>query len=279
MAAPYRLRRASRGTVFEAPEPGLYVAASGDVRQYVAVNFANREFSDINNSHVRENTSAQAAGIPVLPPRTLVLHVVRRPSADRRGVVYLSPEDHALAMRLTFENYWPLIFLVIIPYLWWVRRDTAMDLSRKHLKLSTLLRSALVVGLVLALMQPVLYKSSSAVSVVYLLDVSNSVQPGAIKGALDWITKTNDAGRPDHAQFVAFGSNSLPFDTVEELRKVQVADAASRRLRRPERDRSRRRAGPRPAQLFAQSSQASCPDLRRQRKLRRHRRRSGAAES
>ena len=33
-------------------------------------------------------------------------------------------------MRLTFENYWPLIFLVIIPYLWWVRRDTAMDLSR-----------------------------------------------------------------------------------------------------------------------------------------------------
>ena len=126
-------------------------------------------------------------------------------------------------MRLTFENYWPLIFLAIIPYLWWVRRDTAMDLSRKHLKLSTLLRSALVVGLVLALMQPVLYKSSSAISVVYLLDVSSSVHPGAIKGALEWITKTNEAGRPDHAQFVAFGSNSLPFDTVEELRKVQVA--------------------------------------------------------
>ena len=125
-------------------------------------------------------------------------------------------------MRLTFENYWPLIFLAIIPYLWWVRRDTAMDLSRKHLKLSTLLRSALVVGLVLALMQPVLYKSSSAISVIYLLDVSSSVHPGAIKGALEWITKTNDAGRPDHAQFVAFGSNSLPFDTVEELRKVKV---------------------------------------------------------
>jgi Aerotolerance regulator N-terminal len=51
------------GTVFEAEEPGLYVASSGDIRQYVAVNFSNREFSDINNSHVKEDSSAQTAGI------------------------------------------------------------------------------------------------------------------------------------------------------------------------------------------------------------------------
>lgn len=54
------------GTVFEAPEAGLYVATSGDVRQYVAVNFANRDFSDINNSRVRENGPAQAAAVPFL---------------------------------------------------------------------------------------------------------------------------------------------------------------------------------------------------------------------
>ena len=126
-------------------------------------------------------------------------------------------------MRLTFEVYWPLIFLGIIPYLWWVRRGTAMDLSPKHLQLSTLLRSALIGGLVLALMQPILYVASSAVSVVYLVDVSQSVQPGAIKEAIAWITSTNDSGRPDHAQFVAFGSNSIPFDTVEGLRKVQIS--------------------------------------------------------
>src|SRR5262249_28549595 len=40
---------------------------------------------------------------------------------------------------------------------------------------------------------------------------------------IEWITKTNDAGRPDHTQFVAFGSNSMAFDSVEGLRKVQVA--------------------------------------------------------
>ena len=52
------------GTVFEAPDPGLFVASSGDVRQYVAVNFSSRAFSDINSSDVKENGSAKTAGIP-----------------------------------------------------------------------------------------------------------------------------------------------------------------------------------------------------------------------
>lgn len=54
------------GTVFDAADPGLYVASSGDIRQYVAVNFANREFSDINDSNIRENSATQVAGIPFL---------------------------------------------------------------------------------------------------------------------------------------------------------------------------------------------------------------------
>jgi hypothetical protein len=62
--SPLPTQESVAGTVFEASEPGLYVASSGDVRQYIAVNFANREFSDINNSKVRENTSTEAAGLP-----------------------------------------------------------------------------------------------------------------------------------------------------------------------------------------------------------------------
>ena len=48
------------GTAFEALDPGLYVASQGTVRQYVAVNFANRQYSDINNSHVRQSRKARA---------------------------------------------------------------------------------------------------------------------------------------------------------------------------------------------------------------------------
>jgi uncharacterized membrane protein len=126
-------------------------------------------------------------------------------------------------MRLTFESYWPLILLAIIPWLWWVRRRTTMDLSPQHLMLSTIVRTAIVVGLILALMQPVIYRASSAISVVYLLDVSQSVEPNAIKQAIDWISRTNDAGRPDDARFVAFGANTMPFDSLAELRKVRIS--------------------------------------------------------
>ena len=126
-------------------------------------------------------------------------------------------------MRLTFESYWPLLFLLVIPYLWWIGTRSAVDLSPRHLQLSTAIRSLIVVALAIALMQPVLYKTSTYVSVVYLLDVSRSVAPGAIQKAMDWIQTTNAAGKPDHAEYVAFGSNSMEFDKIEELKKVKVA--------------------------------------------------------
>jgi hypothetical protein len=54
------------GTLFEAPEAGLFVASSGDIRQYVAVNVASREGSSINERRNRERATAQAAGLPFL---------------------------------------------------------------------------------------------------------------------------------------------------------------------------------------------------------------------
>jgi hypothetical protein len=40
------------GTVFEAAETGLYVANQGESSQYIAVNFTNHQYSDINNSRL-----------------------------------------------------------------------------------------------------------------------------------------------------------------------------------------------------------------------------------
>jgi hypothetical protein len=54
------------GTLFDAADPGLYVASSGEVRQYVAVNFASRDFSDINSSNIKDEGSTKTAGIPFL---------------------------------------------------------------------------------------------------------------------------------------------------------------------------------------------------------------------
>jgi hypothetical protein len=49
------------GTIFEASETGLYVANQGEASQYIAVNFANHQFSDINNSRVDDKPVDQGS--------------------------------------------------------------------------------------------------------------------------------------------------------------------------------------------------------------------------
>jgi Ca-activated chloride channel homolog len=126
-------------------------------------------------------------------------------------------------VRLTFETYWPLLGLLVLPYIWWVQRSTLVDLSPKHLRLATAVRAAIVILLVLALTQPVLYRSGAYTSVLYLLDVSQSVAPAEIQKAIDWIRQTNGAGRPAHARFIAFGANPMTFDSLDELTHVPVS--------------------------------------------------------
>src|SRR5436190_23030702 len=111
-------------------------------------------------------------------------------------------------MRFSFDTYWPLLVLLIIPYFWWVQRRTQTDLSIRHLQLSTTVRSAIVALIAFALMQPVIYRGGAWVSVVYLLDISQSVAPAAIQSAIQWIQQTNDSGHPDHARFIPFGATS-----------------------------------------------------------------------
>ncbi len=125
-------------------------------------------------------------------------------------------------MRLTFDTYWPLLLLLAIPYLWWVQRKTLADLTAKHLQLSATVRSSIVTLLALALMQPVIYRSGVWLSVAYLLDVSQSVSPPGIQAAMEWIQRTNDAGRPQQARFIPFAANSTVFESLDQLKKVNV---------------------------------------------------------
>jgi Ca-activated chloride channel family protein len=130
-------------------------------------------------------------------------------------------------VRFTFDTYWPMILLLLIPYVWWVQRRTLTDLSPKHLQISGIVRSAIVALIALALMQPVIYRSGAWISVVYLLDVSESIAPPAIQSAIQWIEKTNADGNADHARFIPFGANSTVFENLDQLKEVKVAGAAS----------------------------------------------------
>jgi Ca-activated chloride channel family protein len=131
-------------------------------------------------------------------------------------------------MRLTFDTYWPLLLLLLIPCFWWVQRRTLTDLSPKHLQLSGLVRSAIIAFIALALMQPVIYRAGAWISTVYLLDVSQSISGSAIQSAIQWIQQTNNVGRPDHARFIPFAANAAVFEKLDQLKDVQVSSTASR---------------------------------------------------
>lgn len=125
---------------------------------------------------------------------------------------------------LTFGAAWPLLLLLIIPWLRWVQRTTLVDLSSRQLRLSGAVRSALVVVLALALSEPVIHRSGPWVSAIYLLDVSQSIAPAAIESAIQWIAQADATGRPAHARYVAFAANTAVVETVDRLRTVRIAD-------------------------------------------------------
>ena len=127
---------------------------------------------------------------------------------------------------IAFQNYWPLLLFGLVPFFWWVQKQTMTDFNPTHLKLATAVRSALAVMLVLALMQPVVNSTGRWLSVVYLLDVSESISPLAIESAIDWIEETNSEGDPEHSLFVGFANNSMVFDELDQLRTVQVSNRA-----------------------------------------------------
>jgi hypothetical protein len=130
-------------------------------------------------------------------------------------------------MRLSFDTYWPLLLLGLIPFVWFVQRRTWMDASPKHLGLSAAVRSAVIFALTAALMQPVIHRAGIQFSVAYLLDVSRSVSPSAIQSTIEWIENTNNAGRPSHALFIPFAANSTVFESLEGLKNVAVSATSS----------------------------------------------------
>ena len=124
---------------------------------------------------------------------------------------------------LTVGAYWPLALLLVIPYVWW----TVGAVYDRPPFMLAVVRSAIIALLALALMEPAIHRSAAPISVAYLLDVSQSVAPADIQSAIQWIRRTNDSGRPDHARYIPFGENARVFDSLDRLEAVGVAEGPS----------------------------------------------------
>ena len=126
-------------------------------------------------------------------------------------------------MSITLSHYWPLLLLLALPPVWWMRTHTSVGLSGRHLLASTMARTAVIVLLVLALTQPVWNRAGNWISVVYVLDVSSSVDPDFVDTAIDWIAASSAAGNPAHAGYVAFGGSARSVESAAGIRSVPVS--------------------------------------------------------
>src|SRR6188508_2665428 len=101
---------------------------------------------------------------------------------------------------------WPLWLLVLLPLLWFSAARHQTPLGRWRIPLAVALRSSALAALVLALTQPMLQRTITDISVVYVLDVSHSIAPAFVRGALEWMRQANRTGEPAHARYVVFAN-------------------------------------------------------------------------
>jgi uncharacterized membrane protein len=125
-------------------------------------------------------------------------------------------------MQVTFGTYWPLVIFLVVPAIWFAQRRTLTDLTPWHLGLSAALRSMIVIVLMLAMMQPVFDRAGRWLSVVYLLDVSQSASAPSIESAISWIEQANSSGHADHTRYIPFAADAAVFDTLEGLKKSKL---------------------------------------------------------
>ena len=122
---------------------------------------------------------------------------------------------------------WPLWLLSLLPLMWLAAWRHRTRLSHRRMVLAAALRSLTLAALALALTQPVLQRAIADISVVYALDVSRSVAPAFVQGALDWMRQANREGKPAQARYVVFADRPRLLNSVEEIESVAVSDEAA----------------------------------------------------
>ncbi len=132
-------------------------------------------------------------------------------------------------MSLSFGVLWPLALLPFaVAIVVWARRSSLIEFHPRQVDLMTLLRGVALVLVILAMTQPVLHRSGSWLSLIYVLDVSQSVAPQAVQDAITWIEQVESMGGSEHSRFIAFGANTTTVASADALRRVRVADGPVR---------------------------------------------------
>lgn len=116
-----------------------------------------------------------------------------------------------------------LWLLIVLPAVWLLGFAARRDHSARRLLGSVVLRSLTLTLLILAIAQPRLFVRDEAVSVVYALDISRSVAPASVSGALEWIRTANARFQPAEARYLVFADRARYVESVDNVPAVAVS--------------------------------------------------------
>src|SRR3990172_258841 len=132
-----------------------------------------------------------------------------------------------LNYEISFESPWYLLLLALVPVLWWFsfRGLAALGLGRRVLSLG--LRSLVLLALILAVAEMQLVHTSDQLTVIYLLDQSESIPAGHRRAMLDYVNAAifEHRRQDDRVGVIVFGRDAAieipPFDDSVEIVRVE----------------------------------------------------------
>src|SRR4249919_603955 len=119
---------------------------------------------------------------------------------------------------------WPLLLLAAVPLVWLLAWRNRARTGRARMIGATVLRSAALVAIVVALLRPALHRISEEVSVVYALDVSSSVSRRFLDEALEWIARVDKDHKAAQSRFVVFADRPKLLGSLAEVRALNLAN-------------------------------------------------------
>ena len=127
-------------------------------------------------------------------------------------------------MFLSLATWWPVWLMLGVPLVWWLTRTSRGAVSRRRIVSAAVLRSMSLLSIALALAGPSLHTRTHALSVVYALDISRSIDPAFLSSALDWIREANRQHRPAHASYVVFADRAELRQHLSDIQSVSVRE-------------------------------------------------------
>jgi uncharacterized membrane protein len=132
---------------------------------------------------------------------------------------------------IQFSSLRPLYLLVVTPWIWWMHFAGLSGLRGARGVLALMTRLALIGVFIMLLAEPRAVRRSNVLSVVYAVDISDSVGEEALDGALEYVAKTvTQKPEKDEAGLIVFGRDaavelppriSFPFEGIINSRIIK----------------------------------------------------------